>query len=78
MNYSEISSIYPHFTHFYEVLNLTLPAAMDRCARMTGDQGHVAQLNGKIYFIVKHSLGYDNDWLKEVDGTPIDVEVHEI
>lgn len=78
MTYTELSTAYPSFSHFYEVTNLSLPDAMDRCARMTGEEGHVVQFNGRIYFTVKHEIGNDNDWLTLVPGTPTDAEVTEL
>lgn len=78
MTYTELSAAYPAYSYFYEVLNLTIAEAMNRCARMTGDEGHVVQINGKTFFIVKHEIGNDNDWLQLVPGTPTDAEVTEV
>jgi len=78
MTYSDLLAYYPAFTHFYKVNNLTLPDAMERCARMTGDEGHVVQINGETYFTVKHEIGNDNDWLTLVAGTPVDADVTEL
>ena len=78
MTYSELLAAYPAYSYFYEVINLSLADAMDRCARMTGDEGHVVQFNGRTFFTVKHEIGNDNDWLKLVEGSPTDVDVTEV
>jgi hypothetical protein len=47
--------------------------AMDRCARLTGDDPLVMNYNGKIVFALKHDLGNGIEWMKPVTGSPIDV-----
>ena len=69
MTFTDLLTAYPAYSHFYEVINLTLPDAMDRCARMTGDEGHVVQFGGKIFFTVKHEIRGDNDWLRPVNAS---------
>jgi hypothetical protein len=48
---------------------------MERCARLSGDDGHVFNFQGKIVFAVKHALETtDISWLNPVSGSPIDGE----
>lgn len=73
--FEELNNAFPNHTHFYEVNGLVLSDAMERCARLTGDDGHVLNYQGKVIFAVKHALVTDNiDWLNPVSGSPIDSE----
>lgn len=73
--FEELNNAFPNHTHFYEVNGLVLSDAMERCARLTGDDGHVLNYQGKVIFAVKHALTTDNiDWLNPVSGSPIDSE----
>ena len=71
--FEELNNAFPNHTHFYEVLGITMNEAMDRCARLTGDDPLVMNFNGKIVFALKHSLGSGIEWLVPVPGSPIDV-----
>lgn len=74
--YNELTIGFPDHTHFYEVGNMTMGEALDRCARMTGDDGQVLNYQGKIVFAVKHALDTNEiSWLNPVAGSPIDVDV---
>lgn len=75
--FNELNDAFPDHTHFYEIKGLTLSEALDRCARMTGDNGQVFNYQGKIIFAVKHSLGNELPWADPVSGSPIDGEVLE-
>ena len=68
--FEELDATFPSYTHFYEVVNLSMADALDRCARMTGELGNVFTYNGKTIFAVQHEIGNDNDWLKAVEGSP--------
>jgi hypothetical protein len=65
--------MFPSHTHFYQVNLPTMNEALDRCARMTGDLGHVFTYNGMIVMAVQHSLGNDNPWLTEIADPNPDV-----
>ena len=71
--FEELNNAFPNHTHFYEVLGITMNEAMDRCARLTGDDPLVMNYNGKIVFALKHDLGNGIEWLRPVIGSPIDV-----
>lgn len=71
--FEELNNAFPNHTHFYEVLGITMNEAMDRCARLTGDDPMVMNYNGKIVFALKHDLGNGIEWLHPVPGSPIDV-----
>lgn len=71
--FDELNNAFPNHTHFYEVLGITMNEAMDRCARLTGDDPLVMNYNGKIVFALKHDLGTGIEWMKPVTGSPIDV-----
>jgi hypothetical protein len=71
--FEELNNAFPDHTHFYEVLGITMNEAMDRCARLTGDNPHVMNYNGNIIFALKHDLGTGIEWLRPVSGSPIDV-----
>lgn len=71
--FEELNNAFPNHTHFYEVLGISMNEAMDRCARLTGDDPLVMNYNGKIVFALKHNLGDGIEWLRLVPGSPIDV-----
>ena len=73
--YEELATAFPTHTHFYEVSNLTMGDALDRCARLTLDEGQVLTFQNKIVFAVTHALETtDITWLNPVAGSPIDGE----
>ena len=74
--YEELNTAMPQ-QHFYEVIGLTFGEALDRCARMTGNEGNVFTFNGKTIFAIHHSIGGDNDWLVPVDGQPAETPAEE-
>ena len=70
--FNELDAIFPNHKRFYEVVGLSLAEAMERAARLTGDDSHVLNYQGKIIFAVQHSLDVTGiDWLTEVPGTPM-------
>jgi hypothetical protein len=71
--FEELNAAFTHYTHFYEVVGKAMAESLESCARLTGDDGHVLNYQGKIIFAVKHSIGNDIEWLKLVDGSPIDI-----
>jgi len=71
--FDELDNMFPSHTHFYQVNLPTMNEALDRCARMTGDLGHVFTYNGMIVMAVQHSLGNDNPWLTEIADPNPDV-----
>lgn len=71
--YEELSAAFPNHNYFYEVSNLTMADALDRCARLTLDDGQVLTFQNKIVFVVKHALATtDITWLNPVAGSPIE------
>jgi hypothetical protein len=69
--FDELFAAFPEHTHFYEVCNMTMSDALERCARMTGDNGMVCNYQNKIIFAVKHPLITDDIvWLSPVSGSP--------
>jgi len=73
--FEELNNAFPNHTHFYEVNGMVMSDAMERCARLSGDDGHVFNYQGKIIFAVKHALETtDISWLNPVTGSPIDGE----
>jgi len=75
--FQELNNAFPDHTHFYEVLGITMNEAMDRCARLTGDNPQVMNYNGNIIFALNHDLGTGIEWLRPVSGSPIDVVTEE-
>jgi hypothetical protein len=72
--FDELNAAFPYHSNFYEVSGLVMSEAMERCARLTGDDGMVFNFQGKIIFAVKHALDTANiSWLNPVAGSPIDV-----
>ena len=70
--YDELFAAFPDHSYFYEVSNMTMNDALERCARMTGDNGLVSTYQNKIIFAVKHSLDTnDITWLSPVAGSPL-------
>ena len=73
--FDDLDAMFPSHTHFYQVNLPTMNEALDRCARMTGELGHVFTYNGTMFMAVQHSLGNDNPWLTEIpDPNPEIVE----
>ena len=73
--FEELNKMFADYTHFYEV-GMTLNEALERCARLTGDDGHVLNYGGKVIFAVKHPIGVNASeisWLTPVSGQPVDV-----
>jgi hypothetical protein len=71
--YNELNNIFPDHFYFYEVGNMSFGDALERCARLTGDDGHVVNYQGRIVFAVKHKLVTDDiSWLNPVPGSPIE------
>lgn len=72
--FADLNNIFPDHTHFYEVGNMTFSDAMERCARLSADDSHVINYQGKVVFAVKHAVDTAAiDWLNPVAGSPIDV-----
>jgi hypothetical protein len=63
--FEELDTAFPAHSHFYSV-SLPLNEALDRCARMTGDNGHVFSYNGMVVLAVQHGTGPDVPWLNEI------------
>jgi hypothetical protein len=73
--FDTLNSAFPNHTHFYTVSGLSMTDALDRCARMTGDDGQVFNYNNQIIFAVKHALNTELiPWLDPVPGSPVDVQ----
>jgi len=66
--YEELNRIFPNQWWFYEVVGLTLTEAMDRCARMTGQQAHVVNYQGKIVFASVDEIDTSVSWLSLIGG----------
>lgn len=74
--FDELNAVFPNHTNFYEISGLTMTEALERCARLSGDDGHVLTYQGRIIFAVKHALSTsDISWINPVAGSPIDVPV---
>jgi hypothetical protein len=72
--FDALNAAFPNHTHFYVVNGLSMADALDRCARMTGDDGQVFNYQNMIIFAVKHALDTANiPWLDPVSGSPVDV-----
>jgi hypothetical protein len=69
--YEQLNEAFPQQTHFYTVNGLTMADALERCARLTGENAHVFNYNGQIIFALNHDLGSDLDFLTPVPGTPV-------
>jgi hypothetical protein len=67
MNYDELKIAFPNFSHFYIVNGITLDEAMDRCARLTGDDAHVLNFNNQLLFAAQHEISNDIPWLTWVE-----------
>lgn len=73
--FEELNAAFPEHSHFYEVNGLVMSEAMDRCARLSGDNGLVFNYQGKVIFAVTHELSTaDIAWINPVAGSPIDIE----
>jgi hypothetical protein len=64
--YAELKAAFPTFSHYYQVVGLPISDALDRCARLTGEDAHVLNFNGQIIFALQHVISDDNEWLVEV------------
>lgn len=72
--YDDLSNAFPGFTHFYTINGLSMNDALERCARLTGEDAHVFNYQNQIVFALQHEISNDNSWLVAVPGTPVDVE----
>ena len=70
--YDDMSAQFSGYTHFYEFTGGSFSQALEMCARLTSQEGQVAQRNGKIIFAVRHDLGNEISWLRAVDGQPLE------
>ena len=69
--YNDLKTAYPQFSHYYTVGGLSMNDALERCARMTGEDANVFNFNGAIIFALTHALTTaEIDWLNPVAGTP--------
>jgi hypothetical protein len=72
--YDDLNALFPNHYYFYQFAGGDMNAAMDLCARLTGDASHVIERNGAIYFAVTHDLGSEISWLTAVDGQPTNID----
>jgi hypothetical protein len=75
--YDDLNQLFPNHYYFYQFVGGDMNAAMDLCARLTGDASHVIERNSSIYFAVTHTLGDSIPWLVAVDGQPADTNTAE-
>lgn len=66
--YDDMKDIFHSYTHFYIFTGGSFTTALEMCARLTGNDGQVAQRNGLIIFAVRHSIGTEIPWLTPVEG----------
>lgn len=68
--YEELNRIFPNQWWFYDVIGLPLTEAMNRCARMTGQQAHVINYQGRVIFASVDEISADVPWLSLIGGPP--------
>lgn len=70
MLYEELDKIFPGHFYFYQVQNMDLSEALDRCGRLTGESAHVIQYQGQLIFASTHAISNEIPWLVAVAGNP--------
>lgn len=73
--FEDLNAAFPNQSYFYIVTGLPMADALERCARLTGDDGHVTNYQNQIIFACSHAVGVnasDIPWLTPVEGSPID------
>lgn len=74
--FNELNNIFPNHSFFYDVSNMSFSEALDRCARLSGDDNHVVNYQGKVVFAAKSKVDTDQiDWLNPVPGSPIEASI---
>lgn len=69
--FETLNNAFPNHTHFYVVSGMQISEAMDRCARLTLDDGQVFHFNNQVIFAVNHDVEtVDIPWLDPVEGSP--------
>lgn len=79
--FEELNAAYPNQSYFYVVNGLPMADALERCARLTGDDAHVVNYNNQIIFASAHPIGVNAsgiEWLTPVAGSPVDAESKEV
>jgi hypothetical protein len=76
--FDELDGMFPSHTHFYQINLSTMDEALEKCARMTGELGHVFSYNGTMFMAVQHTLGNDISWLTEIEDPNPEVVEAEI
>lgn len=70
--YNELNSIFPDHFYFYDVGNMSFGEALERCARLSGDDNHVVNYQGRVIFAAKNAIDVNAiSWLNPVAGSPI-------
>lgn len=72
--FNELNNIFPSHNYFYDVGNMSFGEALERCARLSGDDNHVVNYQGRIIFAAKNAIDVTAiDWLNPVVGSPINI-----
>jgi len=61
--FNELSAMFPAHTSFFQVVGFPIEQAIEKCATLTLENGHVINYNGQIIFAVTHELDCQIDWL---------------
>jgi hypothetical protein len=69
--YTQLNEAFPQQQYFYTVNGLTMADALEKCARLTGENSHVFNYQGQVIFAVNHDLGSDIEFLTPVSGSPV-------
>lgn len=68
--YDELDAIFRNHQHFYKLGVSDMSEALDKSARLIGENAQVITYNGQIYLASQMHLGSDVTWATPVDGNP--------
>lgn len=68
--YDELDAIFRNHQHFYKLSVADMSEALDKSARLIGENAHVITYNGQLYMASQTSLGSEVSWAVPVDGNP--------
>lgn len=68
--YEQLDQIFPGHFYFYSVSAVDMSEALEKCARVIGENAHVINLNGQMYMASQTNLGSEITWAVPVAGNP--------
>jgi hypothetical protein len=64
--FDELDAIFSNHTHYYTVALPDMNEALEKCARVTGDNAQVINYAGQMVLASQSNLGDQISWLTEI------------